>query len=188
MKTITRQFSIYEFSELPEEVQTKIVSEWREEDYFPWEEDNAETLKQFCEIFPVSVTDYEYGHRSYINADYSIADDVEDFTGVRLLKYIVNNYWSHLYKPKYLKCINKKTVYSKCQYDSTCVLTGYFLDQDILQPIYDFLKHPTDNINLQSLLNTCLQAWIEGCRKDYDYWLSEKSIIDDGPHLKSKSF
>ena len=49
-----------------------------------------------------------------------------------------------------------------------CVLTGYYMDYEILQPIYDFLK-ALDNITLDELVDKCIYGFFKACRDDRKY-------------------
>ena len=100
-------------------------------------------------------------------------------TGVRLLKYIINNYGSVLFKRKYLRHMKSgKIVYSKIQTETCCVLTGYYMDDEILQPIYDFLKKPDKTSTFEDILNDCLHCWIGACNRNLEYQNSKEAIIE----------
>ena len=58
--------------------------------------------------------------------------------------------------------------YSKIIKDTCCVLTGYYIDDDILEPIYDFLKKPSKHVTFADLMRDCLQFWVIACNKDYE--------------------
>ena len=47
--------------------------------------------------------------------------------------------------------------YSAIQLENCCVLTGVCYDDDILQPIYEFLDNPK-NIEFETLLNDCIYS------------------------------
>jgi hypothetical protein len=172
----TQEISIYKFSELPEDTQEKVIEHFREGDQNFWSKENEETLKAFEEFFPVKIKDWEYGVRNYINFTLTCDETIEPLTGVRLLKYILNNYGTRLFKPKYLKHVKGKARYSRINKDTCCVLTGYCIDDDTLQPIYDFLKTPSNSVTLQDLMNDCLHAWVFACRRDYEHAYSDEAI------------
>lgn len=183
MRTI--QVKLYRFEELDQEAQEKAVEDYLNEgDFYHWGDDDRETLKAFTDAFPVEVTDWEYGYHNYINyrLGYPTHPDVWEFTGVRLLKYLINNHWRDLFKPKFighLKGREKFTpVYSKCQWDNCCVLTGYCVDDDTLQPLYDFLKKPDEHTTLEDLLYDCLQSWVYACRGEYEACQSFENVAE----------
>lgn len=171
---------VYEFEELPEDVQDKVLDGFRDGDLYVWENENLETLKAFENIFPVKVKSWEYGGRNYINFNmerFDYDEEILEFTGVRLLKWIVNNYWDYLWKGKFI-CGDKypKKRYSKVMFDNCCVLTGYCMDNDILAPVYEFLKKPGDGVTLEGLMNDCLHEWVFACNRDTEYAYSDEGI------------
>lgn len=70
-------------------------------------------------------------------------------------------------------------VYSKCQREASCVLTGCCYDEDILEPIYNFLKKPDANTDLEDLIKSCLYSWIKAMADEYEYQCSDKGIAED---------
>lgn len=106
------------------------------------------------------------------------SEEEDNLKGVRLLKYLVNNYWNDLYIPKTIWGHNYKTKRkSRVFVTNDCVLTGYYMDYEILQPIYDFLKAP-DNTTLYELMNKCLNGFFKACRDDMEYQLSEEAFAE----------
>lgn len=68
MKTI----NTYKFTELSEDAQQKACDDYRSKGFeYAWQDENMESLKAFCDLFGVSVTDWSigtWGH-SYIKTD-----------------------------------------------------------------------------------------------------------------------
>jgi hypothetical protein len=182
----TQQISIYKFSELPEDAQQRAIDDWRQRDEPAWDSENRESLKAFESLFPISSTDWEYGYHNYINykLDYVYDDEIFDLTGIRLLKYLVNNYWDSIYKGKYYSTHGNwvdgnykyKFRHSNCQYESCCPFTGYFMDDILLDPIHEFIKNPNEYTTFEQLLYECLQAWVYACRDDWEYQQSDEYI------------
>jgi len=205
MRIDIKKTKVYTFAELSDDAKENVFNEFREsiDDYF-WHNDNAETLKAFEDIFPIKHSDYRYGCQNYINSsieesaiDYYYSTEILEFTGIRLYKYIVNNYSEYLFKPAYKKSFDghkkhkrirnkiadhtkKKycSYYSGISFDDSCVLTGYCIDDDILKPIYDFLKKPDKTSTLEDILKDCLEEWLSACNRDYEYQFSEEAIIE----------
>jgi len=172
---------VFEFDELSDEAKEMAITGFREDEYF-WGEDDRKTLEEFEKIFPVKVGRWEYGYcHSYINfeMDTWVDNDVLSFTGVRLLKYLVNHYWHNLFKGKFI-CGDKypKFRHSKVIFDNSCVLTGCCLDMDILNPIYEFLKKPDEHTTLEELMRDCLQSWLSACDNEVEYQNSDEAIIE----------
>lgn len=98
--------------------------------------------------------------------------------GTRLLKYLVNNYWEDLYPPKtYWRRNYKKKRKSRVFVSDDCVLMGYYIDYEILKPIYDFLRAPDDTA-LYELMDRCLDGFFKACRDDMKYQLSEEAFAE----------
>lgn len=181
MRTI--EITVYTIDELSEKAKERAYHKWLEADWYPWEKENKKTLEEFCKIFPIKVTDWTYGgYKDYIEFEF-LDDDIKDLAGLRLLRYIYNNYFDYLYKGKYyLKYDPTTGKYkgrrSKIILDNCCPLTGYYLDNVILEPIYNFLKKPKDYITFYDLMVKCLDAWVKECSKDYQYCTSMEYFIE----------
>jgi len=184
-KTIT--IEVYSIKELPEKVQQKVYYEWLSNVVYPWADDNRETLEAFENIFPIKVKDWEYGgyNNNYIHFEMTCEPEIEELRGIRLLAYLYNNYFDYLFKGKYYsisKYINGKYQYksrrSKVIKENSCVLTGYCIDDDILKPVYDFLKKP-DNRTFYDLMKECLESWLTACNNDYEYCTSFEYFIEE---------
>lgn len=160
MKTI--EIKLYKFEELSEAAQQKAIEDFNSNsnfEYFAYDEINN-SVNAVIDLFGLktgnSYTDIRYGH---------INDDILNLSGARLYKYLVNNYYSDLFKPKYIKTIDRHVfwpqfickrlngtvtpeytqIYSKNFRVNSCSLTGVCYDNDVLQPVYDFLKKPTND-------------------------------------------
>ena len=53
---------------------------------------------------------------------------------------------------------------------------NYCADEDILRPIYDFLKAPDTRTTLYDLMDKCLDSFFKSCRDDMEYQCSEESF------------
>lgn len=153
--------------------------EWLHTFEYGWNSENQNTLDAFESVFNIKVNDWSYDTCRYsyrFTSHYS--GEEEQLNGIRLLKYIVNNYWHILFKPKtyYLKGNCKKRRKSRVFTDNCCVLTGYCADEDILKPIYDFLKAPDTRTTLYDLMDKCLDNFFKSCRNDMEYQCSEESF------------
>lgn len=181
---------IYKFDELSKDVQRKVIDKWRDGDVFE-NYDGSATLEAFERIFPVQVTNYDYGDCTpYISFEMATTYNEEHFSGVRLMKYISNNYFNYLYQGRYYsihrfdenrKFILKKG-HSKVMFESDCPLTGAWSDQDIIIPLIETMngEHVSDeSYTFEVLMEECLGNWVDNCHEEYYYWLSDESIIDD---------
>jgi len=168
MKTI--EINLYQFNELSEKAKRKALNKYiKNEDFsFIWEEAH-ETVKEFCKKTIIKTYQNSWLEPNFNNID----DSILNLTGVRLLKYFINNF-DFLYKPKYLKYYddhkthrmiknkiaintgNKYCIaYSNIQKETSCNLTGVCYDDDLLDPIYKFIQNPKDNKNFEDIICEC---------------------------------
>jgi hypothetical protein len=202
MRTIRTK--IYLFSELNSAAKEVALENYRNNNLdFDFIYSDAEnTVKAFCESFNVKT-----GLNSWLDCCTShIDDEILNLTGLRLRKYLLNNFGSTLYKRKYLKSFfsetepkkwhplrsykptfsrneNKKgfwiTYTSKMFLESCCNLTGICYDDNMLKPVYDFLElRSFDDTNFEDLLNACFDAMKETIEKEREYFQSDEYIIE----------
>lgn len=177
MRTI--EVKLYGIDELTDTAKNNAHSNYLNSVDYAWSEENRDTLNKFVDIFPVELRGRD-NDSIYMLCD----DEIAELKGVRLLKYLVNNYWNDLFKPKFIYNTKKgisgdtKSRYSKCQFDNCCTLTGYCMDMEILDPVYKFLKTPDKNTTFEMLMQECLNAWEMACRKDEEYQCSLEYFIE----------
>lgn len=169
----TRSIKVFRFEELEEKIQDEIIYKYSEVNDYPWYSENKNVMKEFESIFPIHVTYYGLG----IEFTTTFDKNVEVMRGIRLAKYIYNNFDTFLYKPK-MFWKNSKSRKSKVFVDTCCVLTGYYLDDVILKPIYDFINKPDNSTTFEYLIGSCLNEWIKACTEDCDNWYSRENIIE----------
>lgn len=201
MRTIRTK--LYFFNELTEAAQQKAISNYRNNginiDYIYFEAE--QTVKEFNELFNL-----KSGFRSWLEfrTDH-IEDEILNLKWLRLRTYILNNYGYKLFKPAYLKSgeiqndflnphpmrrqkkitsgPNKDKIsvsyYSNIKKDNSCVLTGVCYDDDMLQPIYDFLQQPKENVSFEELLTDCFDAIRKTIEDEIEYRESDESIKED---------
>lgn len=58
-----------------------------------------------------------------------------------------------------------------------CPLTGYYMDNMILDPIYCFFTHP-DDTTFYDLIECCLDTFFRACRDDARYCRSEEYFAE----------
>jgi len=197
-----KETKVYQFSELSDEAKETAIEGYREnmQEYF-WADDGIASLKEFCKQFDIELKDYFLdcggcgNNHVRFNADtYDFnADEIE---GLKVYKYIINHYWHILYKPQYRGNIKNDTIkhkrikheklsngsffnsyHSGIFYDTCGNLTGYCMDDALLQPIYDFLRKP-DSRTLKDLYDDCFNAFIESWNRDVEYQYSDECIIE----------
>ena len=193
MKTIT--INLYKFSELSEEAKKTALDQYRNKQYdnqFYFDE-IINSVKKVIDLFNLK-TGREYTDLRHSHID----DDILNLSGVRLYKYILNNYGKQLFTPKYIKCIDREVkwkaykckvntgadgnkytlIYSKQKTDNSCVLTGVCYDMDILEPVYEFLKKPTNDTNFEDLINE-IEAAIQKTFDTTEEWLNSDEYIQE---------
>ena len=160
MKTVS--IDLYKFSELSDKSKQTAVDNWISgEEEYPWYKENADSLESFCEFFSLSSLKYEYGSCSYSSASAVIDNDqVAELCGVRLWKYLQNNY-------------NLKKLLA-----GDCPFTGYCLDECLLDPLRTFIDRPSDVI-FQSLIDECLNSWVEAVVNDLESYYSRGSAQEN---------
>ena len=147
MRTI--EVKLYKFEELSEKAKENAISEHRSRGSIDMEwcySEAHETVKKFCEVFGVvmgldSWLDVRTGH---------IDDDILELSGLRLRKYIINNYFDDIYGGKYFSLWSKTDInphfregghapkgklkgrHSKVMFTRDCPFTGVCYDYDIL--------------------------------------------------------
>lgn len=161
MKTVIMK--IFEIDELSENIQEKIIANWRKNDDFFWLDDWKETLEAFFQYLEgdVILRDWSWSdyHGGYIR--FEICENLRHMTGKRLFKYLINNYGDLLKK-----------------WDDT-PLTGYCGDYDIMKPLGEFMARPRISLNLHDLIQDCFESWCKGLQGDYDHWQSPEGILED---------
>lgn len=175
MRTIQRTFTLFTLEELEDEARQRAYLDWLAKGYdYPFASENCNTLEAFCNLFHTVCLNYSYDNNRY-NYSYRIEcdDDIIRLSGIRLATYLHNNYHSSLFTPKtYWTSDNKKKRKSRIFLTSDCSLTGFIMDEIMLQPIYEFIKHP-DNRTFGNLIKECMEAFFCACRDDCEYCTSE---------------
>ncbi len=103
MRTIRTK--VYQFSELSEQAKETAINWYRNgsDDNQIYFGEIIDTVKKVAELFDLKFgreyTDIRTGH---------IDDNILELSGVRLYKYLINNYYNSLYTPKYIKMIDRE--------------------------------------------------------------------------------
>lgn len=159
---ITRE-RMYRIEELPEKIQERAWMVWMESQEYPWDYDNRQSLKAFSEMFGVSVRDWSYGGgRTHIS--YDIPDwDLYQMRGIRLWKYLTNHYAPVI--------------------EQACPLTGYCMDEALLDPIRQFLKQPDTYTTMEDLVHEALWSWVYDCDRDFEWYYSYERFLEEADEL-----
>ena len=134
-----------------------------------------------CRNWKYDAYNYSYDYRSRQE------DCIDGLNGWRLATYLMNNHWNDLYTQKYF-WNGMKGRKSRIFIDTCCPLTGYYIDNCILDPIYRFLKSPTENVTFENLMDECLDSFFRACRDDMEStqtleYFTEESNANDWEYL-----
>jgi hypothetical protein len=188
----------YELNELSEPAQNKAYEAFIYSHEYDYEIIEIEqTLKAFCDIFSINWKNFDFSQHCYIDYVINLDENILNLKGKRLISYIWNNYHSDLFKGKYLKSKTfeaipatkhkyqhfklsrrNENVYYWCTYRSNinleneAVLTGNYLDMDILEPIYKILREYDQNTTFEELMDKCLNNFLSQCNINYEYYYS----------------
>lgn len=193
MKTV--EIKVYSFDELSNEAKEMAINEYRNSGFsdaiFDYDEAHK-SVKKFNEIFSIRNNTNSWLDFSYCNLD----DAILELKGIRLMKYIVNNFDNYLFIPTYIKMYNKhfnhkraknKTYkngtkasffYSNLKKTNSCVLTGCCWDDDLLQPIYNFLLNPCKYTTLNDLFKDCFNSLKKSLQANEEYCNSDEYISE----------
>jgi len=189
MRTVRTK--VYQFSELSETAQQTAIAWYRnsnDNDFYA--DEIIGSIKKVAELFNL-----KFG-RQYTDVRYShIDDNILELKGVRLYKYLVNNYYSDLFTPAYIKSIDRPVkwrqfickvhkgikgeytqLYSKIRTDNSCVLTGICFDNDILQPVYDFLAKIDTSTTFEDLIKD-IESAISKTFSNNEDWINSDEYI-----------
>jgi hypothetical protein len=202
MKTI--RIKIYKFDELNENAKQNAIENYRNNnldfDFIYY--DAEKTVEAFCEAFKVNT-----GNDSWLDCNTNnIDEDILNLTGLRLRKYILNNFGETLYKRKFYNSIgDNKIILHPCikvnKYDmnkgarvsssnfyysriqkvaQNCNLTGMCYDDNMMQPIYDFLElRSFESTNFDDLLNACFDAIRKTLKDEEEYMYTDEYISEE---------
>ena len=61
---------------------------------------------------------------------------------------------------------------------NTCPFTGYYMDCEILEPIFEYLDNfpQYQTVTLGELMNKCIDNWARACDSDYENYFSEEYL------------
>jgi hypothetical protein len=200
----TIRTKVYKFNELNETAQQKAIEGFRSKGMdtdFIYDEAHK-TVKEFHDIFGT-----KEGRNSWLDVSTSqIDDNILELKGLRLQKYIWNNYKTALYKGKYFSLWSKteksykhykdgypvlKSRYSKVILDNCCTLTGVCYDYSLLQPIYDFLERYNDKadyysyMDFDTLINDCFASLEKDVENEAEAQDSDECITE---HIEANEY
>jgi len=191
MKTIRTK--VYQFNELTEQAKKEAIKWYREgnEDASMYSDEIIESVKAVAGLFDLKFgreyTDIRTGH---------IDDNIIQLQGVRLYKWLINNYSRNWIDANYIskhKDGKFKNSYFEYKYDcvkyrkskisvtnnlENCPLTGVCYDMDIMQPVIDFLKKPDTSTTFEDLTNE-IESAISKTFERNEQWVNSDEYITE---------
>jgi len=165
----------YTFNELSDNAKETAIVNYRYNADYSWiYEDALSSIKAFNNIFNTKMA------RDYFDVNTSnIDENILNLSGLRLRKYLINNFSNSLYKGKYFSIQSKteksykyytegfpvtKKRYSKVMKVNDCAMTGMCYDDVLLTPIYKFIEEYASDIRnnnyvtFEDLLGDCFHS------------------------------
>lgn len=197
MQTIQKTFEVFDFDELNEKVQEKVIQKYLEDDDYDWQNWH-DSLTAFDGLFPSGVSLY-FNSISFERRDFSYKIGIEDdsiagLTGVRLWKWLINHDIHRIttkYKTgkkalrkngwtKNLEIFRPLKVVNLCKKDAELEsMSDYWTDFAVLQVLQEFLQKPNKNMTLQDLLENTAQNVIKVLIKEGEHFYSEKRVKEE---------
>ena len=176
------EIELFQFDELEQEAQDKLIEEYEFYDESEFNYDEAEkTVEKFLDLFPRLKT----GTRSWLDPyTHSMEDNILQLEGLRLRTWLINNVWPKIYKPKFIHKgaigINTKSRYSKVQLESCCPLTGVCWDNDILEPIHKTIKWKGGyrHLSMEDIIERCFNNLKKSLESATEYCQSKEYISE----------
>ena len=151
MKTI--EITGYSTGELSDKAKETAYYDWLNNWEYYQHDDNMNSIREFCKIFDCEITDYEYGYRY----DYSFNTEYDD-EELSKLDLLAKVYFNYL----------KVFKHAKYKESSECQLTGYYIDEILLDTIRKFL-HEQHHYSYRDLIEECFDKAFSHFVKDYEY-------------------
>jgi hypothetical protein len=193
MQTVT--IELFKFNELSEDAKQTAIDNYRYNNDGGAIHEVIASANAAVELFNLK-TGNEYSAVRHSHID----DCILELKGIRAYKYILNNYGNKLFKPKFIKSVKghkfynqvicerydftkygnglSTFIYSKNRVTDSCVLTGVCYDDDILQPVYDFLAKPCKYTTIQDIFEQLGEA-IAKTFADYEDWVNSDEYISE---------
>ena len=178
----TIETKVYHFDQLSDEAKEKARDWWREMEAtdISWSAERRDTLDAFCKQFPVEARNWEYDSISYhMNKVWTAGEASAEMSGKRLYGFIRAEYGPRLLWERKVYRKNGKERKSKIiMVETSCPMTGYCQDDDMLEPIRQYLKKPDMALTYQELMGQCLDAWGRSCVEDMA-WTNSTAQVDE---------
>lgn len=177
--------NIYTIEELKEEfpeAYKEAYNQWYAGVQYPYDSE-FERVRKFIEnTFNICIVNWDIDHKS---ARYKYNSNLEtqvlDRKGAKAYSYLMYHHFNDLFRGKYYSTSKRDgsdyiSRHSKIMFTHDCVITGCYIDDEILKPIYDFLEKPDPNTSFRLLIQYVVDAWINTYRRDVDDYFTEETF------------
>lgn len=189
-----RTISLYTFNELSDVAKAKAIENYRQYksgDQFDFSE-YKESLRAFCDDLCVEVRDWSYGLGGCdVRYEINHSSDVEDLSGVRAYKWIINNVTAfNMRRRVYLEYrevnnhgFNQKASFIKWvsgvfNASDVCPYTGVCYDESLLKPFRDFLIKPDDR-TIADLIREAMDGYCSDMLDELESRESDEYLRDE---------
>lgn len=153
--------NVYTLDELSDQAKDRAYSRWLRSFDYPWHSENQASWDAF-------------ESRSRISEWYD--GNILELSGVRAATWIHNNWtwlwegkWYAKYYPKVRLLRSKRFLHRRSKILlERAMLTGYCMDYDCTDPIFEFLAKP-DSRTIEDLLKECRESYKQACQADFKY-------------------
>lgn len=191
-----RVTKLYTFDELDVEVRNRLIRECGERNYDNWNYEFRDTLKKLEELFNVkcdnwSIDQWTYNYDLHIGIYNRRLDDLADcyddrdwgyFTlkGNRAMGKCWTMWERDVVKGKYYSKSYKKSRHSKVLFvglhDGTCPLTGFYVDNDALDPLWDMMegKFVNKSTTIADMIDMCFDSFFRAWKNELEHVQTEE--------------
>lgn len=177
------QLSVYKIDELKKDIPQayrEAYDKWYGSSEYPYDSEFERVRKFLGVVFSVNITEWDIDHKS-ARYDCELWADLLDRKGAKLYGYLMHHHFNDLFRGKYYSTSKKDgsdyiSRHSKIMFTHDCVITGCYIDDEILKPIYDFLEKPDPNTSFRLLIQYVVDAWINTYRRDVDDYFTEETF------------
>ena len=172
----------YSFNELSDDAKTLALSNAAQDEFLGERvlQESLESLKGFADFYNLNL-DYSFGifpdRGEFIRATID-NDELSELSGVRLYKYLENNYSTYYKTVKDSSELINNPQKPKKTLAGECPFTGVCYDENLLDEMRNFMKKP-DERTFQDLINDCTDSFMTDIHKEGEYLSSDEALIEN---------
>ena len=183
---------VYNFNELSDEAKKKAIETHRYDFADGWSDENWKSVKAIANACGLDIITNIYNDTGFAN--FELQEDIKDYNNIivlrgrRAIAYIYNNWIKPNMNGKYYatpgKWIDGAYTYththSKCTFEFSCPLTGYCMDDCLVNAYKKFCEcvriNPLFGIgDFVDVLSECVSEFLQN---DYNYSISDENIAE----------